>query len=146
VEADGRVDYLRWMQPTMERLRVVRRVCEVTSLPEFAGCEVVADATGVGMPGGRDAAGRQFEGVDCAGDAGGVEFQQGRLRLPGRSALAGRLRGVRGSGHEGFREIVSLEAVQGSQYGPGQGEEPELLAGGGIGCLILDGISVAHAS
>jgi len=29
---------------------VVRRMREVTSLPEFAGCEVVADATGVGMP------------------------------------------------------------------------------------------------
>src|SRR5438270_13892549 len=65
VEADGPVDYARFLQPTVERLRVVRlerlalgtRYAEVvrhvralTSRPEFAGCEVVADATGVGMP------------------------------------------------------------------------------------------------
>ena len=65
VEADGGVGYLPWMQPTVERLRVrhlerlplgtryvevVRRVRALTSGGEMAQCEVVADATGVGMP------------------------------------------------------------------------------------------------
>jgi hypothetical protein len=42
-----------WLErlPLGTRYReVVQRVREVTSLPEFAGSEVVADATGVGMP------------------------------------------------------------------------------------------------
>jgi hypothetical protein len=118
------------MQPTVDRLRVVRlerlplgtryrevvrRVREVTSLPELAGCEVVADATSVGMPvvemlqdadlkarivpvtitsGGsarRDGGVWHVPRRDLLGKLV-VEFEQGRLRLPGRSALAGRLR------------------------------------------------------
>jgi hypothetical protein len=57
VEADGPADYFGFLQPTVERLplgtrdgEVVRRVRALTSGPEMARCEVVADATGVGMP------------------------------------------------------------------------------------------------
>ena len=155
VEADGAVDYLRFLQPTVERLRVVRlerlplgtryrevvrRVREVTSLPEFAGCEVVADATGVGMPVVEmlQDAGLKASIVPVTITSGGsarrdggvwhvprrdllgklvVEFEQGRLRLPGRSALAGRLReeiaGVqagsgRGGGHDDLVFALAL--------------------------------------
>jgi len=135
VEADGPAGYLPFLQPTVERLRVVRlerlplgtryrevvrRVREVTSLPEFAGCEVVADATGAGMPvvemlqdanlkasivpvtitsGG---SARRDDGVwhvprrDLLGKLV-VEFEQGRLReeIAGVQAGSGR-----GGGHD----------------------------------------------
>ena len=155
VEAEGPVDYVRWMQPTVERLRVVRlerlplgtrygevvrRVRAVTSLPEFAGCEVVADATGVGMPVVEmlQDAGLKARIVPVTITSGGsarrdgsvwhvprqellgrlvVEFEQGRLRVPARSALAGQLRdeiaGVaagsrRGSGHDDLVFALAL--------------------------------------
>ena len=168
VEADGPVDYLRFLQPTVERLRVVRlerlplgtryrevvrRVREVTSLAEFAGCEVVADATGVGMPvvemlqdGGLKArivpvtitsggSARQDGGVwnvprrDLLGKLV-VEFEQGRLRLPGRSALAGRLReeiaGVqagsgRGGGHDDLVFALALAVWRAGRGGGPRG-------------------------
>src|SRR5947209_8130080 len=120
VEADGPIDYVRWVQPTVERLRVVRlerlplgtryaevvrRVRAVTSVPEFARCEVVADATGVGMPVVEmlQDAGLKARIVPVTITSGGsarrdggvwhvprrdllgrlvVEFEQGRLRVP----------------------------------------------------------------
>jgi hypothetical protein len=90
---------LRFLQPTAERLRVVR----LERLPLGTRYrEVVADATGVGMPVVEMLAGRGFDGSHCAGDGyerrfgsadGGVwhvprrdllgklvvEFEEGRL-------------------------------------------------------------------
>jgi hypothetical protein len=80
VEADGPVDYVRFAQPTVERLRVrhlerlplgtrycevVRRVRVLTSRPEMRNCEVVADATAV-RPGGRAGYG-MYRGGICWG-------------------------------------------------------------------------------
>jgi hypothetical protein len=164
VEADGPVDYLRFLQPTVERLRVprlerlplgtryrevVRRVREVTSLPEFAGCEVVADATGVGMPVVEmlQDAGLKASIIPVTITSGGsarrdggvwhvprrdllgklvVEFEQGRLRLPKQSPLAGRLReeiaGVqagsgRGTGHDDLVFALALAVWRAGRSG-----------------------------
>jgi hypothetical protein len=155
VEADGPADYARFLQPTVERLRVrhlerlplgtrycevVRRVRALTSGPEMRCCEVVADATGVGLPVVEmlQEAGLKAAVVPVTITSGGsarrdggmwhvprrdllgrlvVEFEQGRLRLPARSALAGRLReeiaGVqagsgRGSGHDDLVFALAL--------------------------------------
>jgi len=164
VEADGGVDYLRWMQPTVERLRVrhlerlplgtrygevVRRVRALTSGPEMARCEVVADATGVGMPVVEmlREAGLKAQVVPVTITSGGsarldgivwhmprrdllgklvVEFEQGRLRLPAKSGLAGRLReeiaGVqagpgRGSGHDDLVFALALAVWRAGRVG-----------------------------
>jgi hypothetical protein len=144
MEADGGFDYVRWMQPRVERLRVVylerlplgtryfevaRRVRELMGRTAGAGrCEVVADATGVGLPVVEilRTAGIAATIVPVTITSGGearrgpaawhvprrdllaklvVELEQGRLRLPAGSPLAGRLR----------------EEIAGVQAGPGRG-------------------------
>ena len=168
MENNGGVDYVRWVQPKVERLRVVyldrlplgtryfdvaRRVRELMGRVQGPRrCEVVADATGAGLPvveilrtasiaativpvtitsGGEARRGTSAWHVPRRDLLSKLvlELEQDRLRLPAHSPLAGRLReeiaGVQaGAGRGGAHDdLVFALALAVWRAGSGPGSE-----------------------